>query len=344
MADGMQTPYDQGGGRGGYGYRLNNWERNFLDSLMVGLNAGMDPQMAYGLFQGTIDQAQARRQQNMATMQQGIAGLQELAAQYAASGAAPGAVSSLVGGMASDLPMMNGPKGQDRLGDLQSFVGGLYSGGMPTEVGVLSGLASPELRQAMALQPTTLAEEDRAALGQRVLQLYQGGVPFKDIRSAVEQDFVAAGYDPALMEVGMSEAERIYEELSGVQMEDLRGLGDYLREQQGMPGQWEIPGATGVNGPVEGQDIYEQWLGAGGREYEGDDFDVTGLLGWMASQRPEMLQDWMGHYPGPVPYDPNGGGQLQAGRDTFRPGQGNWGQDILESGSSLMNWITGLLE
>ena len=289
----------------GMGYRLNPYEQMLLRALDAGVAAGLNPQIASEMLMGTVEGAMGRRQQNIATRTEGLMGLQEMGMQAAMRGADPFALQGALGNMAQNLPGMKGPRGQEELQGLLSFVDDVYqgqpvSGLMPaTDRLALQG-QEWELGQMMT-PPPLLDEADRAQLGQAVMQEYQKGVPFKDIRAYVEQLSIAVGHTPVEAQAAQQEAERIYEQLSNVSLQEIRSLGDTFRQQQAMEGDWRVPEATGINGPVAGQDLYEQYVAQSpsGARSTGDEMDITGLLGWMASQRPEMLQGWMAEQPEP---------------------------------------------
>lgn len=363
----MSTPPPMGGpgsGRGG-GYRLTPYEASILGALNAGVAEGMDPRVASEMLMGTIGGAVQRREENVATRNEGILGLQQMAAEMAASGAAPGELASAISGMAQGLPGIRGP-GQAQLEGLIDYVYGMYPteqyqpeefrpGMAPRAVrSEISGLVPAEQRamlpyqaesarlglqeQALGLEsqglsnaaqayelgqilnPEVLDEEDRAGIGTRVVEQMRQGVPFKTIRQTIQQDAAAVGYTPEQLDAVVRYAEEVYERATGVSLSEMREVGDILREQQYAQGdEWRIPDIGGTTG----QELYEAWVASGQPEMTGSEFDITGLLGWLAAadpealrrlvasppQSPELLQDpywreWRQRNPGVNPENP----------------------------------------
>jgi hypothetical protein len=170
------------------------------------------------------------------------------------------------------------------------------------------------------LNPEVLDEEDRAGIGTRVVEQMRQGVPFKTIRQTIQQDAAAVGYTPEQLDAVVRYAEEVYERATGVSLSEMREVGDILREQQYAQGdEWRIPDIGGTTG----QELYEAWVASGQPEMTGSEFDITGLLGWLAAadpealrrlvasppQSPELLQDpywreWRQRNPGVNPENP----------------------------------------
>ena len=209
-------------------FRLNPYEQSSMQNLAQALSHGLDPTFATQVYDQTIQAATARRTQNLDARQQGLMQLRDTAMQLAQSGAAPGQVRSAVSGIADTLPLMNNPRGENKLDNLQGFVGDLYPEGSK-----ISGLVPADQRLAleeqMGVGAGMLDDEDRAAVGNVVIQGLQSGIPFYDIREQVKQQSYAAGMDEGAVQAAVAAAEQAYEGATGTTLEDMRGIADKLR-------------------------------------------------------------------------------------------------------------------
>lgn len=269
----------------GQGFHLNPFEQSTLQALIMALqHPGTSDLASVGT--SLISGAQTRRQTNVDTRQQGIQALQQQAMQLAAQGASQDAVQAAVLGQANDLPMMNGQRGQGMLGDLAGYVGGLDW--QPTDSGAISGLAPADYR-AQFQSTSGLDQADTAAVGQQVISDLQAGTPFVGIRENVRRVAISAGLDEAGVNEAVAEAERMYEQATGMPLDQMRAMGNTLRSQQAASlasdtgGSWWNPFD---NGPQTTYDYSQYGLG------QGQDFNsanVQGILAQLANQ-PGMLQ------------------------------------------------------
>jgi len=265
----------------GQGFHLNDFEQSTLAMLAQALShpgtAELAP-MGLGIIQG----AQQRRTDNLAARQQGIGSLEQMAAQMAAQGAAPDAVSQMVMGQAEQLPLMGQPRGQKMLGGLGDYVDNLYAPGQQ-----VSGLAPADYR-AQFTTPTggLIDDQDRAAIGQLVQQGLSSGTPFRDIREQVRR--LAVGVMPeGGGEAAVAEAERMYSEMIGMPLEQMRGMGDTLRQVQGNDTLSGLFNAAGVAAPQE--------------DLSGGAFDLTSYIGQMMNQDPQTLEQLVNKAPAYLP-------------------------------------------
>lgn len=268
------------------GFHLNPFEASTLQALIGALGhpgtADLASQVGLPLIQG----AEQRRATNVQTRDQGIQQLQQSAMQLAAQGASQDAVQAAVLGQANDLPLMNGPQGQNQLAGLAGYVQGLDW--QPTDQGPISGLAPADYRQQF--QSTSgLDQADTAAVGQQVITGLQAGTPFTTIREAVRRTAISAGLDEAGVNQAVAEAEKMYGQAIGMPLDQMRAMGDTLRAQQ----QQSLASDTGGswwnpfdNGPQTTFDYSQYGLGSG------DQFNsanVQQIIGQLANQ-PGMLQ------------------------------------------------------
>lgn len=293
-------------------YHLNTYEQGLLGALGTGLDAGMDPTMALGIYDNTMSGAIERRQTRQAQQQQGLSGLMDAAAQMAASGADPQALQSYLAGQASSLPLMRGERGATAVGGLMSFANGLYEDGSQ-----VSGLASPELRAQYGGTAGLIDEADRGVIGQLVLTQQRAGVPFQDIRQAVQENLMIAGYEPNGPEMAeaIQLAEEQYQQITGVALGDMRTAADALRSFRANDLTTEIDSGNGVMGEVS------------------PETNITDLLGQLA-KNPEQFRALIASLQGAqgvvgdlyssgddFGYDMNGG--VSVSRDT-KPFQASW--------------------
>jgi hypothetical protein len=261
----------------GQSFHLNPYERSTLQSLVEAMShpgtSGL-AQVGESLISGATD----RRTTNLQTRESGLQALQQQAMQLAAQGASPDAVQAAVLGQANDLPLMNGDKGSGMLGDLAGYVGGLYNGATVGEQGPISGLAPADYRAQFQTATTGLSDQNKADLGTVVIKNLQAGVPFVDIREAARQYAITQGGTESDVAEAVSTAEQMYQQLTGMNLADMRSLGDELRTAQSQ------------NPNVLGQ-MFTDNPGLGAPPFQGvpaDQVDVTSFLGAMAS-RPGAL-------------------------------------------------------
>lgn len=203
------------------GYGLNPLERENIQDIIQHAGSGVDPGLLFSLLQGTVEGAQQRRSENVAARRSIAAELRDRAMTLASQGASEDAVTAALSGMAEASPLGAGARGDERVGRLMNYVGGLYG------EGPVSGLAPADYRAQF--DTTGIDEEDRAAVGTLVLQGMQKGIPFRDIAQSVRQQAVATGQDELTTQALMGEAETAYERLIGTSLEEMRSQGDVLR-------------------------------------------------------------------------------------------------------------------
>lgn len=250
-------------------YHLNTYEQGLLGALGTGLDAGMDPMQALGIYDNTMSGAIERRQTRQATQQQGLSGLMDAAAQMAAGGADPQALQTYLAGQASSLPLMRGERGATAVGGLMSFANGLYEDGSQ-----ISGLASPELRAQYGGGGGLIDEADRGVIGQLVLTQQRAGVPFQDIRQAVQENLMVAGYEPGGPEMAeaIQLAEEQYQQITGASIGDMQNAANALRSFRANDLTTELgEGWGGMMGEVS------------------DETNITDLLGQLA-KNPEQFR------------------------------------------------------
>lgn len=265
---------------------LNPLERANIQDIMQHAGSGVDTGMLFSLLQGTIEGAQQRRQETVAQRRALAAQYRDQAMQLAAQGATESAVQNAIGGMAENSMFGRGNMGDERVGRLMDYVGGLY------DDGPVSGLAPADYRAQFDVA-AGLDDEDRAAVGQLVLQGMQQGTSFREIAQQVQQQAVATGQDEVSTQALMNEAESAYERLIGSSLEDMRGFGAKLRSSLSATGGDEMNLTPGMLAEATGLDdnTFAPIVGTG--EGEGGRRTVESFLA-QAVNDPQLFRQLMG--------------------------------------------------